>query len=113
MSQRAFVIAGDSAATIANDVEDFRYLAAIHYVAPGMQVPVRCNERAETQFMLQVGALEVMVGGLAHVLSAPSFVRVPKGVPFAYRNVSSTAARLLVRAARNGPPVKVLRPFAA
>jgi hypothetical protein len=37
MGSRAFVIAGGHAALIANDVNDFRYHAAAHYVPVGVQ----------------------------------------------------------------------------
>ena len=52
MNERAFVIAGDQAAVIANDTNDARYRAAVHYVPVGVQVPVRSHGDAETQFML-------------------------------------------------------------
>ena len=65
MNDRTFVIAGDRAAIIANDVDDCRYRAAAHYVPVGVQVPVRSHGSAETQFMLEDGTLEFMVGGAA------------------------------------------------
>ena len=37
MNDRAFVIAGDRAAAIANDIRDHRYHAAVHYVPVGVQ----------------------------------------------------------------------------
>ena len=101
MSDRAFVIAGDQAAVVANDIDDSRYRAAAHYVPVGVQVPVRSHDDAETQFMLEDGTLEFMVGGAATYLTAPNLIRVPPGVPYAYRNVGDDTARLLVRAARS------------
>jgi mannose-6-phosphate isomerase-like protein (cupin superfamily) len=109
MSQRAFVIAGDQAAIVANDVEDFRYRAAVHYVPAGVQVPTRSHGGAETQFMLEDGTLEFMVGGASTFISAPGIVRVPPGVPYAYRNASEHTARLLVRIAQPEPTYKMIR----
>ena len=48
MNDRAFVIAGDQAAVIANDIDNARYRAAVHYVPVGVQVPVRSHGDAET-----------------------------------------------------------------
>ena len=111
MNQRAFVIAGDQAALIANDVEDFRYRAAAHYVPAGVQVPVRSHGSAETQFMVEDGTLEFMVGGASTFITAPDFVRVPAGVPYAYRNIGDETARLLVRAVKPEPTFKMIRAF--
>ena len=111
MNDRAFVIAGDKAAVIANDINDARYRAAAHYVPVGVQVPVRCHGDAETQFMLEDGMLEFMVGGAATYISAPYMMRVPAGVPYAYRNVGDHTARLLVRAAKPEPTYKMIRAF--
>jgi mannose-6-phosphate isomerase-like protein (cupin superfamily) len=97
MAQNAFVIAGDRAAIIANDNCDFRYRAAVHYVAVGVQVPVRCHDQAETQFMVEDGMVEFMIGGAAGYVLPGDFVRVPAGVPYAYRNAGETTARVLVR----------------
>src|SRR6478735_8961818 len=107
MNERAFVIAGDKAAVIANDTNDSRYRAAVHYVPVGVQVPVRCHGDAETQFMLEDGMLEFMIGGAAAHISAPQMMRVPAGVPYAYRNVGDHTARLLVRAAKPEPTYKM------
>jgi hypothetical protein len=59
--------------------------------------------------MLEDGTLEFMVGGASTYLAAPSLVRVPPGVPYAYRNVGDDTARLLVRAARPAEPVRMVR----
>ena len=109
MAKRAFVIAGDRAALIANDITDFQYLSAVHYVPAGVQVPVTVNGAAETQFMLEMGTLELMVGGASSFISGPDFARVPPGVPYAYRNVGDSTARLLVRAAKPEPTFKIIR----
>ena len=109
MSKRAFVIAGDQAVLIANDIEDYRYRAAVHYVPVGVQVPTRSLGAAETQFMLEDGTLEFMVGGAATLVSGPNFVRVPAGVPYAYRNPGDRTARLLVRVTRPEPSYKMVR----
>lgn len=111
MTNRAFVIAGDKAAIVANDINDFRYRAPVHYVPVGVQVPVRSHGDAETQFMLEDGTLEFMVGGASTYLTAPNLVRVPAGVPYAYRNVGDDTARLLVRARKPEPTYKMIRAF--
>jgi mannose-6-phosphate isomerase-like protein (cupin superfamily) len=109
MNDRAFVIAGDKAAVIANDINDPRYRAKVHYVPVGVQVPVRCHGDAETQFMLEDGMLEFMVGGAATQVVAPYMMRVPAGVPYAYRNAGDHIARLLVRAVKPEPICKTIR----
>jgi mannose-6-phosphate isomerase-like protein (cupin superfamily) len=97
MGNRAFMIAGGRAAVIANDDCDFRYSASAHYVPVGVQAPARCHARAETQFLIEDGVVEFMIGGAGAVVMAGDFVRVPAGVHFAYRNAGDTTARLLVR----------------
>lgn len=99
MHNRAFLIADDHAACVANDTDDFRYRAAAHYVPVGVQMPVRCHDHAETQFVVDDGVVEFMIGGAAGIVLAGDFVRVPAGVPYAYRNAGDTAARILVRSA--------------
>jgi mannose-6-phosphate isomerase-like protein (cupin superfamily) len=97
MAQKAFVIAGDRAAIVANDNCDFRYRALAHYLPVGVQVPVRCHDNAETQFLIEDGLVEFMVGGGAGMVMPGNFVRVPAGVPYAYRNAGDTTAMVLVR----------------
>jgi mannose-6-phosphate isomerase-like protein (cupin superfamily) len=97
MGKRDFLIAGDRAAVIANDNSDFRYRAAVHYLPLGVQVPVRCHETCETQFMIEDGVVEFMVGGMAGIVLSGDFVRVPAGVPYAYRNAGDATARILAR----------------
>ena len=97
MGHRAFLIAGNRAALVANDVTDFRYRAAAHEVPVGVQVSARVAERVETQFMVEDGVVEFMVGGAAGIVFAGDFVRVPPGVHYAYRNAGDTPAMLLVR----------------
>ena len=109
MNNRAFIIAGDQAAVIANDIDDARYRAAVHYVPVGVQMPVRSHGDTETVFMLEDGMPEFMVGGAAAHIAAPSIVRVPPGVPYAYRNAGDHTARLLVRANRPEPTYKMIR----
>lgn len=109
MNNRAFVITGDHAAMIANDIDDTRYRASAHYLPVGVQVPVRSLDDAETQFMLEDGTLEFMVGGAATYITAPNMVRVPPGVPYAYRNVGDDTALLLVRASKPEPAYKMIR----
>src|SRR5690349_13373396 len=98
MGNRAFMISGGHAALVANDVNDFRYRATAHYVPVGVQVPVRTHDRAETQFVVEDGVVEFMIGGAAGLVLAGDFVRVPAGVPYAYRNAGETTARVLMRA---------------
>lgn len=97
MGKRAFLIAGDQAAVIANDVTDFRYRAATHYLPVGVQAPARTNPNAETQFLLEDGTVEFMIGGASGIVFAGDFVRVPAGMVYAFRNAGETAARLLCR----------------
>jgi mannose-6-phosphate isomerase-like protein (cupin superfamily) len=98
MGHRGFMIAGGHAALVANDVNDFRYRATAHYVPVGVQVPVRTHDRAETQFVVEDGVVEFMIGGAAAIVLTGDFVRVPAGVPYAYRNAGDTTARVLMRA---------------
>ena len=97
MGNRAFLIAGSRAAVIANDTGDFRYTAAAHYIPVGVHATARCHERAETQFLIEDGVIEFMIGGAAATVMAGDFVRVPAGVHYAYRNAGDTTARILVR----------------
>jgi mannose-6-phosphate isomerase-like protein (cupin superfamily) len=116
MARRDFVIAGDRAALIANDNCDFRYRAAVHYLPVGVQVPARCHDAVETQFLIEDGLVEFMVGGAAGIVMAGDFVRVPAGVPYAYRNAGDSTARVLARTASPeiaGRALKVTIEFAA
>lgn len=99
MRHRAFVIAGQRTAIVANDDGDFRDAATAHYVPVGVQMPARSHDRAETQFLVEDGMLEFMIGGAAGLVLSGDFVRVPAGVSYAYRNAGDTIARLLVRSA--------------
>lgn len=108
--------AGDRAALIANDNSDFRYRAAVHYLPAGGQLPVRCDDGAETQLMVGDGLIEFMIGGAASFVATGGFVRVPAGVPYAYRNAGDTTARVLARSV--SPPaarraLRVTAEFAA
>ena len=97
MSRKSFFIAGGSAGIVANDVNDFRYLAALKVLPPGEQAPAQTNERLETHILVEQGSVEFMVGGGTAVAFAGDFVRVPVGVIYAGRNVGDIPARLLVR----------------
>ena len=97
MGKRAFLIAGDRAAVIANDVTDFRYRAATHYLPVDVQAPARTNPTTETQFLLEEGTVEFMIGGASGIVFAGDFVRVPAGMVYAYRNAGESEARLLCR----------------
>ena len=97
MGKRAFVIAGDRAAVIANDVSDFRYRAATHYLPIGVHAPARTNPTTETQFLVEDGMVEFMIGGASGIVFEGDFVRVPAGMVYAYRNAGESEARLLCR----------------
>ena len=116
MGKQAFVIAGDRAALVANDTTDFRYRAAAHYLPVGVQLPVRSHDHAEIQFMVEDGIVEFMIGGSAGIVFCGDFVRVPAGVPYAYRNAGDTTARLLVRSVNPIPTrqaTQIIATFAA
>lgn len=103
MGKQAFVIAGSRAVLVANDSADFRYRAAAHYLPVGVQLPIRSHDHAETQFMIDDGIVEFMIGGAAGIVFSGDFVRVPAGVPYAYRNVGEVTARILVRSVNPAP----------
>lgn len=109
MHRKAFIIAGDQAAAIANDIHDPRYLAGVHHLPVGVQSPTRVDGAAETQFMLEDGTLEFMVGGASTFIAAPGVIRVPPGVAYAYRNIGDETARLLVRSVKPQPSFRMIR----
>lgn len=111
MHQKAFVITGDQPALIANDVSDLRYLAKVHQVPVGVQSPTRIDGSTETQFLLQDGTLEFMVGGASTFIAAPGIVRVPPGVAYAYRNIGDETAKLLVRSVTPQPSYRKIRAY--
>jgi mannose-6-phosphate isomerase-like protein (cupin superfamily) len=100
--QHAFLIAGDSAAHIANDVCDFRYRARQRTVPPGMREPANVNLALETQILVDCGIIEIMVGGAATAIPAGSFVRVPPGAIFAWHNAGQSPASLLIHTVTPG-----------
>jgi mannose-6-phosphate isomerase-like protein (cupin superfamily) len=97
MAKRAFVIAGDRAARVANDDSDFRYRATAHMLPVGVQVAAKVNAKAETQFMVEDGIVEFMVSGAASHALTGDFVRVPPGMTYAYRNAGDGVATILER----------------
>jgi len=99
MGHRAFLITGNHAVLIANDICDFSYLAAARSLPVGMRMPATSHDCAETQFMVESGAVEFMIGGASGTALAGDFVRVPAGVVYAYRNAGDIVAHLLVRTA--------------
>jgi mannose-6-phosphate isomerase-like protein (cupin superfamily) len=116
MGKQAFVIAGSHAIVVANDTADFRYRAAAHYVPVGVQVPIRSHDHSEIQFMVEDGIVEFMIGGAAGIVFAGDFVRVPAGMPYAYRNAGETTARVLVRSVNPIPTrqaTQIVATFAA
>ena len=95
---KSFFISGDRVIFLANaNGADLRYRGHSHTVPPQVQVPMRLNERAETLCVIESGTFEFMVGGAAGIVSAGSFVRIPAGIPFAYRNAGDEPAHLLTR----------------
>jgi len=97
MGKRAFVIADNRAAIVANDNSDFRYRAAVHHIPVGVQAQASVHATAETQFVVEDGLVEFMIGGMSGIVMPGDFVRVPQGVPYAYRNAGDSAARLLCK----------------
>lgn len=116
MGKQAFVITGSHAVMIANDTADFRYRASAHYVPVGVQVPIRSHDHSEIQFMVDEGIVEFMIGGAAGIGFAGDLVRVPAGVPYAYRNAGEMTARILVRSVNPSPTrhaTQIIATFAA
>jgi mannose-6-phosphate isomerase-like protein (cupin superfamily) len=109
MCSKAFVITGDSVATIANDVTDFRYRAISHFVPVGVQAAARSAERVETQFMVAIGTVEFMIGGATAIAFAGDFVRVPPGIIYAWRNAGDTPAHILMRSVSPAPLQRAMR----
>ncbi len=109
MNNKAFVIANGEASHIANDECDFRYRAARHCLPVGVQAAAQTNTQAETQFMVEDGIVEFMIGGATAMVLAGDFVRVPPGVVHAYRNAGDSAAHLLVRRTSPQPTRRALR----
>jgi len=100
--QHAFLIAGDAAARIANDVCDFRYRARQRTVPPGTRQPATANLTLETQILVDCGIIEIMVGGAATLIHAGSFVRVAPGAVFAWHNAGPDTASLLIHTVTPG-----------
>ena len=109
MNCRDFLIVGEDAKLIANDVCDFHYKAALHHIPVGAQTPATCNDLAETQFMVKEGTVEFMIGGATAIVFAGDFVRVPEGVVHACRNVGDSPAALLMRTASPMPVRRATR----
>jgi len=100
MSRRAFFIAGDRIIHIANPCgAGLAYQAQAHVVLPGAQVGPHTQERAETVLLVEDGVLEVMVNGMAGLVTAGNFIRIPAKAWYAYRNDSTDAVRVLQRTA--------------
>jgi mannose-6-phosphate isomerase-like protein (cupin superfamily) len=97
MAKRAFVIAGDRVAKIANDVTDFRYRATAQTLPVGAQAAAKADPRAETQLLVEEGIVEFMINGAASHSLAGDFLRVPPGVSYAYRNAGDKVATILER----------------
>ncbi len=100
MSRHAFYIAGNQVLHIANPGgAGLQYQARQLVLAPDEQSAPQRHETAETALTIISGTLEVMVNGAAGLVGSGSFVRVPAGSWFAYRNAGSTPAILLLRTA--------------
>lgn len=100
MTRRAFFLAGDRIIHIANPCgAGLSYQALQHVVLPGAQVGPHVQDQAETVIVVEHGVLEVMINGLAAVVSAGSYIRVPPKTWFAYRNDSTEPAQVLCRTA--------------
>lgn len=100
MLRRAFFIAGDRIIDIANPCgAGLSYQAQAHVVLPGAQVGPHTQERAETVLLVEDGTLEVMVNGMAALVTAGNFIRIPAMAWYAYRNDSDGAVRVLHRTA--------------
>jgi mannose-6-phosphate isomerase-like protein (cupin superfamily) len=100
MSRRAFFIAGDRIIHIANPCgAGLAYQAQAHVVLPGAQVGPHTHELAETVLLVEDGVLGVMVNGMAQVVTAGNFVRIPAKTWYAYRNDGRCAVRVLHRTA--------------
>lgn len=100
--QHAFLIAGNAAAHIANDVCDFRYRARQRAVPAGMREPATVNLSLETQILVEGGIIEIMVGGAVAPIPTGSFVRVPPGAVFAWHNAGPAPASLLIHTVTPG-----------
>lgn len=100
MSRRAFFIAGDRIIHIANPRgAGLGYQAQALVVLPGAQVGPHSQDLAETVLLVEDGVLEVMVNGMAGLVTAGNFIRIPAKSWYAYRNDSSDAVRVLRRTA--------------
>lgn len=100
MSRRAFFIAGDRIIHIANPCgAGLGYQAQAHVVLPGALVGPHVQELAETVIVVEDGVLEVMINGMAGLVTAGNFIRIPAKTWYAYRNDSDEAARVLTRTA--------------
>jgi mannose-6-phosphate isomerase-like protein (cupin superfamily) len=106
MSRHAFFIAGNRIVRIANATgAGFQYQAQSHALLPQVQIGPHMHDNAETVIVVEDGIVEVMINGLAGFVGAGSFVRVPAGTHFAYRNAGDDVAHVLCRTS----PAPVLR----
>ena len=67
------------------------------HLPPLVLAAARRNGPADLLLTVEEGVVEVMVGGASGFLATGSFVRVPAGATYAYRNVGREAARLVSR----------------
>lgn len=80
----------------AGEHTDGRYDFMVTTVEPGPAVvPLHVHHRHDEAFFVLEGELEVRVADRTAVLSEGSFVRLPMGVPHAWRNASAAASRFV------------------
>ncbi len=110
MTRHAFFIAGDRVIHIANAAgAGLQYRAQASELFPDEQVEAQKHDTAETVLVIRSGTVEVMVNGATGVVKAGSFVRIPPGAWFAYRNPGNDVARLLSRTAPLAPERRARR----
>ncbi|HEY0919798.1 cupin domain-containing protein [Devosia sp.] len=109
MSTNAFFVSPSKAALVANDAGEIRrFEADSRHIPAGAQVPVRAAPE-ETVYYVEAGTFEFMVNGAAGFVTGGNFVRIPAGVPHAYRNAGHRAGRLFVRTIPKGVSADPLR----
>ena len=98
MTRHAFLLHGDRIYHIANPCgAGLNYQARAQTLAPGEYFGPHRQDAAETTVVVTGGQLEVMVNGIATIVTASHFVRIPAGLWYGLRNGDRHLARLLVR----------------
>lgn len=109
MTRTSFFIAGSAAAVIANDGGDFRYQASLVVLPVDGKTDPLTNHQFETQFLVEAGTVEFMIGGATGISFAGDFVRVPPGIVHGCRNMGQIPARILVRHLSPAPVQRAAR----